>query len=125
MPETRPADPLAAEAATRRIELTFRKPRFALYARIRPTLVIGERGQPTQWGVGTWQVPADRAVVIGVFLFNRVWRFGEARYTLAPGDAPALEYRAPVLPFGRGKMRIGAAMTAPDHSAAGGTPPTE
>ena len=121
MPETRPAEPLAA---TRRIELTFRKPRFALYARIRPTLVIGERGQPTQWGVGTWQVPADRAVVIGVFLFNRVWRFGQAEFTLPPGGATSLVYRAPLLPFGRGKMRIGDRPSARARDAARETQPT-
>lgn len=90
---------------TRRIELTLRRPRLALYARIKPTLVIGGRGQPTQWGQGTWQVPADRTVVIGVYLFNRLWRFGQAEFTLAPEDGSALEYRAPMLPFVRGRLR--------------------
>lgn len=89
---------------TRRIELTMRRPRFALYAGIKPTLVIGERGQPTQWGHGTWQVPADRSVTIGVYLFNRVWRFGQAETTLDPEDADAWEYRAPMLPFLRGRL---------------------
>lgn len=89
----------------RRIELTMRRPRFALYAGIRPTLVIGERGQPTQWGRGTWQVPADRTVTIGVFLFNRVWRFGRAEVTLDPADDAAWEYRAPALPFLPGRLR--------------------
>lgn len=89
----------------RRIDLTMYKPRFALYAGIRPTLVIGERGQPTQWGRGTWQVPDDRTATIGVYLFNRVWRFGQAEYTLEPGDDTMLEYRAPALPFLRGRLR--------------------
>lgn len=89
----------------RRIELTMRKPRFALYAGIRPTLIIGGNGQPTQWGLGTWQVPADDTVTIGVFLFNRLWRFGQAEFTLEPDDASALEYRAPMLPFLRGRLR--------------------
>ncbi|MCR2827596.1 hypothetical protein [Microbacterium sp. zg.Y909] len=93
--------------ASRRIEITFRRPAFALYARIRPALVIGGRGQPTQWGVGTWQVPADEAAVIGVYLFNRLWRFGQAEVALAPGDAPSLVYLAPVLPFGRGRIERG------------------
>ncbi|MFK3676777.1 hypothetical protein ACI2IP_03565 [Microbacterium sp. NPDC090218] len=91
--------------SVRRIELTMRRPRFALYAGIRPTLVIGERGQPTQWGRGTWQVPADRTVTIGVFLFNRVWRFGQAEVALDPTDDSAWEYLAPVLPFLRGRLR--------------------
>lgn len=91
--------------ATRRIDLLLRKPRLALYAGIKPTLVIGGRGQPTQWGRGTWQVPADRTVTIGVFLFNRVWRFGQADFTLAPEDSEALEYRAPLLPFLPGRIR--------------------
>lgn len=93
------------ESAVRRIELTLRKPWFAIYAGVRPTIVIGGRGQPAQWGVGTWQVPADETVLVGVFLFNRMWRFGEAEFALAPGDRPALVYRAPVLPFLRGRIR--------------------
>jgi hypothetical protein len=91
--------------ATRRIELTLRKPWFALYGGVRPTLVIGGRGQPVQWGVGTWQVPADETVTVGLFLFNRVWRFGTAEFALEPHHPPVLEYRAPVLPFGSGRMR--------------------
>ena len=96
----------------RRIELTMHKPWFALYAGIRPTLVIAGRGQPTQWGLGTWQVPADDPVVLGVFLFNRMWRFGQAEHTLTPEDT-ALEYRAPALPFLPGRIRRAAHSTAP------------
>ena len=95
----------AAHAASRRIELTLHKPWFALYAGIKPTLVIDGRGQPTQWGLGTWQVPADRTVTLGVFLFNRLWRFGQAEFTLEPDDPPAVVYRAPALPFTSGRMR--------------------
>lgn len=91
-------------SATRRVELTLQKPWFALYAGVRPTLVIEGRGQPTQWGLGTWQVPSDRAVTLGVFLFNRLWRFGQAEFTLSPESVPAIEYRAPALPFLRGRM---------------------
>lgn len=93
-------------AATRRIEITAVKPRLALYVGVRPTLVIEGRGQPIQWGVGTWQVPTDRASVLGVFHFNRLWRFGQAEVTLRPGHTAALEYRAPVLPFVPGRMRL-------------------
>ncbi len=82
------------------------RPWFALYAGVRPTLVIAGRGQPTQWGLGTWQVPSEQPVTLGVFLFNRLWRYGEAEIVLQPGDAPALEYRAPALPFLRGRLRL-------------------
>lgn len=100
----------AVPPASRRIELTLHRPWFALYAGVRPTLVIDGRGQPTQWGPGKWQVPADRAVTLGVFLFNRVWRFGQAECTLEPDHPPAVVYRAPVLPFAGG--RIGASESA-------------
>ena len=93
------------ENAVRRIELTLRKPWFALYARIRPTVVVGGRGQPAQWGIGTWQVPADETVVVGVFLFNRMWRFGEAEFALEPQHPAALVYTAPPLPFLPGRIR--------------------
>lgn len=98
--------PATAPDATRRIELTLRKPWFALYAGIRPTLVIGGRGQPAQWGLGTWQVSSVEPVELGVFLFNRVWRFGQAETILNPNDPSALVYRAPALPFTRGRIRL-------------------
>ena len=94
------------DRSIRRIELTLHKPWFALYGGIRPTLVIAGLGQPAQWGIGTWQVPADEAVSVGVYLFNRMWRFGRAEIALAPSDAPALRYRAPALPFLRGRLRV-------------------
>nr|WP_208380027.1 hypothetical protein [Microbacterium endophyticum] len=93
-----------AGGATRRIELRLHKPWFALYAGVRPTLVVEGRGQPAQWGVGTWQVAADRPVVIDVFLFNRLWRFGQARAVLLADGASFLEYRAPMLPFRSGRF---------------------
>lgn len=91
--------------ATRRIEITMRKPWFALYWFVRPTLVIAGRTQPVQWGLGTWQVPTDEPVTLGAFLFNRLWRFGQAELVLEPEQPPSIEYRAPVLPFGRGRFR--------------------
>ncbi|QAY60043.1 hypothetical protein ET475_08610 [Microbacterium protaetiae] len=94
---------------TRRIELTLRKPWFALYAGVRPTVVIAGRGHPVQWGVGTWQVPSDETVVIGAFLFNRLWHFGQAEFSVEPGDPLTLVYRAPALPFMRGRIRPQAA----------------
>lgn len=95
-----------ADNETRRIELTLHKPWFALYAGVRPTLIIEGRGQPVQWGLGTWQVPADQTVALGVFLFNRLWRFGQASFSLEPGAPSALEYRAPALPFLRGRFHL-------------------
>ncbi|WP_404433666.1 hypothetical protein LG299_03920 [Microbacterium lacus] len=92
---------------TRRIELTMRRPWFALYFGVRPTLVISGRGQPTQWGRGTWQVAADTPAEISVFLFNRLWKFGQATIRLKPDDPPVLEYRAPALPFRTGRFRGG------------------
>lgn len=100
------------ERSTRRIELTLHKPWFALYGGIRPTLVIAGLGHPAQWGIGTWQVPADENVTIGVYLFNRMWRFGRAEIRLAPTDPPGLRYRAPALPFVRGRLRVTAAPSA-------------
>jgi hypothetical protein len=91
---------------TRRIELTLHKPWFALYGGIKPTLVLDGRGQPVQWGVGTWQVASDATVPIGVFLFNRAWRFGQAEFALEPDQPPSLVYRAPALPFLRGRIRL-------------------
>ena len=95
-------------AATRRIDLHLRKPAFALYSGLRPTLVIGGRGQPAQWGTGTWQVSADEPVVVGVYLFTRLWYFGRAEITLDPAQQASLRYRAPVLPFGRGRISLDA-----------------
>lgn len=94
--------------ATRRIDLSLEKPRLALYAGLRPTLVIGGRGQPVQWGAGTWQIPAEESVMIGVYLFTRLWYFGRAEFSLAPGDTGVLVYRAPVLPYGSGRLRLAA-----------------
>lgn len=100
--------PSAPLPATRRVELDLRKPRLALYA-VRPTVVIGGRGQPAQWGRGTWKVSATRPERIGVFLFNRVWRFGSAVIDLDPGTEGPLVYRAPLLPFGRAHLSASAA----------------
>lgn len=98
-------------AQPRRIQITMRKPWFALYWFVKPTLVISGRGQPVQWGVGTWQVPADEPVRLAVYLFNRLWRFGQAEIAVDP-DAETVEYHAPALPFLRGRTRQAASATA-------------
>ena len=69
-----------------------------------PTLVIDGCGQPTQWGSGAWQVPAEEPVELRVFLFNRGWRFGEAAAVVEPGPTGPLVYRAPILPIGAGRF---------------------
>ncbi|WP_323987694.1 hypothetical protein [Microbacterium plantarum] len=89
----------------RRVTLDLRRPVLHLIPGVRPTIVIDGRGQPAQWGVGTWLVPADEAVEITVFLFNRLWRFGEARVVLHPADT-GLAYRAPLVPIGPGRILV-------------------
>lgn len=65
--------------------------------------MIDGRTEPAQWGVGTWLIAADRPVALTVFLFVAGIRFGSASYTVSPDDA-RVEYRAPVLPFLRGRL---------------------
>lgn len=87
----------------RRISLTLRRPLFGWHPR--PTVVFGGRGQPAQWGTGTWQLPSGDTT-ISVFLYNRAWRYGEAEIEIgADGHVDAVEYRAPALPFLRGTLR--------------------
>ncbi|MDT0156212.1 hypothetical protein Q9R19_01095 [Microbacterium sp. ARD32] len=93
-----------SDSTMRRVRITLRKPWFALYGFVRPTLVIAGRGQPSQWGTGTWQMPAGESVRVAVFLFNRIWRFGRAEVVLEPDHAPEFEYRAPALPFLSGRI---------------------
>ncbi|QLD13154.1 hypothetical protein HW566_01145 [Microbacterium oleivorans] len=93
------------DAGSRRLELMLRRPRIHLLPGVRPTVVIAGRGQPAQWGLGTWMIPADARVEIGVFLFNRLWRFGEAQITVL-SDHTGVEYRAPWLPYGAGRVGL-------------------
>lgn len=88
-------------AAAHRIEVTLRRPWYG--ALQRPTVVFDGRGQPAQWGTGSWQLPAPE-VAFEVFLFNRMWRYGEARTTLRAGEVTSLVYRAPWLPFLPGRI---------------------
>ncbi|MGO4692375.1 hypothetical protein [Glaciibacter sp. 2TAF33] len=94
-------------ANVRRLELLLHKPWFGWYPR--PTVVFGGRGHPAQWGTGTWQAPVDEPTTVRVFLFNRLWTFGVAEYSVEVSDRAApitLEYSAPSLPFLRGRLRI-------------------
>jgi hypothetical protein len=85
-----------------RVELVLRKPRIGWYPK--PTVVVDGRGHPAQWGSGTWQVP-EGSNVIGVFLFNRIWRYGRARFELSTDRPATLTYTAPLLPFLPGRLR--------------------
>lgn len=85
-----------------RLELTLRRPWFGGF--VRPTVVFNGRGQPAQWGTGTWRVSADTPTEVSVYLFNRVWKIGQVEILLAPGASGPLIYRAPVLPIGPGRL---------------------
>ncbi len=68
-------------------------------------------GQPAQWGTGTWALGEDGAE-LGVYCYNRAWRFGAAALRVDPAAADTalvLEYRAGLLPVGRGTLRVVAA----------------
>lgn len=97
---------MSGDAASkgRRVTLNLRRPMLHLIPGVRPTVVIDGRGQPAQWGVGTWLVPDDEAVEITVFL-NRLWRFGEARVVLHPADT-GLSYHSPLVPLGPGRILV-------------------
>lgn len=90
-------------APTRRASIDLRGGLLG-FVGIRPTIVIGGRAQPAQWGVGTWQLPADADADVAVFLYRFGVTWGRASATLRPTDAPALVYRAPVLPFLKGRL---------------------
>jgi hypothetical protein len=90
-------------STARRFELTLRRPWLGWFPK--PTVVVDGVGQPGQWGTRNWKVPGGDAVAVDIFLFNRLWKFGEATFTVEPGDETALVYSAPWLPFLPGKVR--------------------
>jgi hypothetical protein len=89
-------------ANTRRLELTLDRPRLGWHPR--PTVIFDGRGQPAQWGTGTWQVSSEHPTELTVFLYNRLWKYGQARIVVAPGDRMCLQYRAPLFFFGPGRL---------------------
>jgi hypothetical protein len=89
-------------APSHRLELTLRKPWLGWFPK--PTVVVDGRGQPAQWGTGTWQLHTDAPSVLRVFLFNRLWRFGGAQFALDAEPPAALVYTAPWLPFLPGRL---------------------
>lgn len=90
-----------SSVAPQRIELTLRKPRLGWYPR--PTVVFEGRGHPAQWGTGTWQLSGDGPMTIKVFLFNRLWHFGAAEFTVQ--QPVSLVYSPPWLPFLPGTLK--------------------
>lgn len=72
----------------------------------RPTVVVDGRGQPAQWGTGTWAVPAEGGAAIAVYLYNRAWRHGAARLPVpaAAAGTDVVEYRVGALPWSRGRL---------------------
>ncbi|MBC7591341.1 MAG: hypothetical protein H7226_09915 [Salinibacterium sp.] len=84
---------------SRRVTIDLRRPRLRLHLGVRPTIVIDGVGQPTQWGVGTWQVDGESSVA--VFLYLAGHTFGRATTVLSEHSAT---YRAPRLPFGPGRF---------------------
>lgn len=97
---------------TGRFDLTLHKPRLRWHPK--PTVVVDGVAQPAQWGTRSWKVPGTGTVTVRIFLFNRAWTFGEAEFTVAPVDpaadaVPAFAYRAPLLPWGRGRLAVGSA----------------
>ena len=98
------AGAMQPESSTRRVTVDLHRPVLAPYFGLRPTIVIEGRAQPTQWGVGTWQLPADRDSEVAVFLYRFGVTSGRASVTLRRTDAPSLVYRAPWLPFLRARL---------------------
>jgi hypothetical protein len=83
-----------------------RKPWFGWYPK--PTVVFDGRGHPAQWGTGTWQASGDETTTVRVFLFNRLWTFGNAEHVVETSDHTepiTLVYSAPWLPFLPGRLR--------------------
>lgn len=100
---TRMDTPQPSGTTRRRITLDVRRPLVTWGAR--PTVTLDGVGHPAQWGTGTWAVAEDGDTEVGVYCFNRLWRFGTASATV--GDADALTYRAGVLPVGPGRLTVG------------------
>ena len=98
---------VSAPLSRGRLELVLVKPALGWFPK--PTVVLNGRGQPAQWGSGTWQIAAGDSVAIQVFLFNRLWKYGAAEFTIDAQPPSVLVYSAPWLPFLRGKLRVGAA----------------
>ncbi|WP_104086374.1 hypothetical protein [Arthrobacter sp. GMC3] len=85
-----------------RFQLTLHKPWLGWFPK--PTVVVNGVAQPTQWGTRNWKVPGEGAATVTIFLFNRMWKFGEVTFVAEPGTSSSLVYSAPWLPFLPGKI---------------------
>ncbi|MEV8145549.1 hypothetical protein [Specibacter sp. NPDC078709] len=90
--------------ALHRFELTLRKPWLGFFPK--PTVVIDGVAQPTQWGTRNWKIRGE--VEVSVFLHNRFWTFGRAKFTVESGATAPLIYSAPWLPFLPGRIEASA-----------------
>lgn len=87
---------------TRRFEMTLSKPKLGWFPN--PTVVVNGDAQPTLWGTRNWKVPGEDSVQVEIFVFNRLWKFGQACFTVSVDGPQRFAYRAPLLPFGGGKI---------------------
>lgn len=71
----------------------------------KPTVVVDSLAQPTQWGTRSWKVKGSEARSVSIFLFNRFWKYGQVEFDVLPGSGASFEYKAPLLPFLKGKIR--------------------
>jgi len=94
-------------APTRRLTVDLRPWPLRVTLGVRPTVVVGGRTEPAQWGVGTWLIAADRPVEVRVFMFVAGIRFGAASLDVAP-ETTRIEYRAPILPFLGARLEVAA-----------------
>ena len=85
------------DAQLRTLTLTTTKRAGGEYRMKTLAIAIDQVPQSARWGTGTWQVAADRAVMITVCIFDRARRLGFAEYLLQPGAIADLEYMAPAL----------------------------
>jgi hypothetical protein len=94
------------EDQTRYFELTLHKPWLGWFPK--PTVVVNGQGQPAQWGYRKWKVPGDGSAAVKVFLFNRLWTYGTAEFSVelsAESASPnVFVYSAPWLPFLPGRI---------------------
>jgi hypothetical protein len=72
-----------------RVEVTLRRPWYGAVQR--PTVVFDGRGQPAQWGTGSWQLLHPAVAVVDI------------RHESAGVDT-SLVYHAPLLPFLPGRF---------------------
>lgn len=98
-------DPTLPSGMTRRrVELRIRRPLVTWFAR--PTVVVDGVAHPAQWGTGTWAVADEGGTEIGVYLYNRLWRWGAAAVGIGAATAgrEVIEYRVGLLPVGGARM---------------------